>query len=135
MFAAAGHRHVADVGEQGVEMLAPTALASWAQGPGWVKASNVCDVVLPPVASSSRRRRIAVSASIVVSSLSVNVKGSAALRLGGCMKRAQDGMTCAVITGRPTAAIHAVARLMSPPRHRRARRALGQRREPVPVIA
>jgi len=54
---------------------------------------------------------------------------------GGCMNRAQGGMTGGVITGRPTAAIHAVARLMSPPRHRRARRALGQRREPVPVIA
>jgi CBS domain-containing protein len=51
------------------------------------------------------------------------------------MNRAQGGMTGGVITGRPTAAIHAVARLMSPPRHRRARRALGQRREPVPVIA
>ena len=55
----------------------------WLRRPGWVKASSICDVVLRPVASSCRRRRVAVRASIVVSSLSLNVKGSAALRLGG----------------------------------------------------
>ena len=51
------------------------------------------------------------------------------------MKRAQDGMTSGVSTGRPTAAIHAAASLMIPPRQRRARRAQSQRREPVPMIA